>query len=98
MPILKQEFSEWERWTRGRCEAWNGFRNLAQIAHELLRDGPKLFTTDWDMVGLEFVRYFGKPSALGGNPAKRDWEIISEIAYEFQRLVEQVNNKEESVA
>lgn len=95
---MKQEFSEWERWTRGRCEEWNGFCNLAQIAHELMRDGPEVFTTDWELVGREFVRYFGKPSALGGNPAKRDWEIISEIAYEFRSLVEQASGKEEGVA
>ena len=98
MPVMKQEFSEREQWTRARCQQWNGFRNLAQIAHELMRDGPEVCTTEWDLVGREFVRYFSKPHAFGGDPAKRDWEIISEIVQEFQSLVERANDKEESVA
>lgn len=94
MPVMKREFSEWEIWADCRCGVWNGYRNLAQIARELMQDGPTFGTTDWDAVGRSFVRYFGTPMALGGDRAKRDWEIIGEIVYEFQSLVAAAADKE----
>jgi hypothetical protein len=85
MPVVKKVFSETEEWAMSRCGLWNGYKNLAQIAEELLINGPEFGTVQWQQVGDVFVRYFGTCHAITCH-AKRDWDTIGNIVYQFDRF------------
>jgi hypothetical protein len=95
MPVLKKVFSEAEQWALDRCAKWNCSSNLADVAWDMLENGPEFGTVQWNEVGHVFVKFFGKPDSLCCT-AKRDWETIGNIAYKFGRTFrsERDRNKE----
>lgn len=83
MPVPKRKFSDMEMWAQERCEQWNGCCDIAQIALDLLENGPDFGTVQWNEVGGMFTKYFSGAERGLCDTAKRDWETIGNIAYRF---------------
>ena len=64
---------------RHRCEAWNWNVNVAEIAHELIEQGFETDSEQFEIMGEEFVKFFG-----ANDPnAKTYWEIVGQIIETF---------------
>lgn len=83
MPKLSRKHSEWEVWAKEACERWNWNCNLAEVARDLIDNGPDIDTVQWDEVGNVFKKFFGTSSPLV-DTIKNNWETITDIVREFK--------------
>lgn len=72
----KREIREW---AKQRCEAWNWNLNVAEIAYELIEEGIESDSDRFDVLGKEFVKFFGQSDPN----AKTYWEIVGQIIETF---------------
>lgn len=70
---------ELREWAKSRCEAWNWNVDVAEIAKELIDADIDTDSEEFDVLGKEFVKFFGQSDPN----AKTYWEIVGQIIETF---------------
>lgn len=70
---------DWREWAKQRCAAWNWNADIAEIAHELIDNDIDPDSDEFDVIGEEFVKFFGVHDPM----AKTYWEIVGQIIETF---------------
>ncbi len=83
MAKLMRTYTQWEAWAAEACNRWNWNCNLAEVARDLIDNGPDIDTNQWDEVGRVFQKFFSVGAPLVDR-VKSNWETITDIVREFK--------------
>lgn len=71
--------AELREWAKARCESWNWNATVAEIAKELIDADIDTDSAKFEVLGEEFVKFFGRHDPN----AQRLWGIVGQIIETF---------------